>query len=623
MADLDLVYLIDDRTAAFENHRAGVLVSLAGPGTGKTYSMLKRIDALVRRGVPVDAICYLTFIKEIGRAFISDYVEEFGQASYDANRPRISTLHSFACRVIRNQGHRIRYDGDLYFMSITDSGDGASDLFLSDLLPLVSSSGANTPARLCSAIEPLKQAWRDGADVATVPTMTQNVSDRTLALARAYRVVDWDQTVPTAHGLLLALSEPPGWITKLKHFLVDEYQDFNRAEQTLIGTLARSAESTVIVGDDDQSVYSRRGGSPDGLRRLVRGRDCDRVSLVRCRRCPSEIVDAANRFLSSMRPDPRVMQPYAQGGEILCLSFKSMKTELDYLKRYLGARVDELPVGPKPKDGCVCLFPSWKSLNWYFDRLSKGIPCSKRRSDGHALRAWLNRAAQLIARPKQRFLQRLLLEAYGSIKPRHKKKMVQQVLQYDVSPVEALRALAQTGELTGKAAADTAAFLEFCEALASEDPRRIAKAIAVRIQVADMVHATDALTTFLASSDHGEPQEEAIERLCDDLLPHSAEPAEDPRAVQFLTMHGSKGLTRGTVVMPGLEEAWLPGSATGGRLSEGRRLFYVALTRATARVLITSPRTRATGDPLNYGAPGRGQMSSFAADSGIRTKTMK
>ena len=122
MANLDLEYGIDDRVAAFRSHEQGRLVCLAGPGTGKTYSFLERIEALTtEHAVSVDAICYLTFIKEISRAFVADYEDNTNVSE----KPRISTLHSFACRLIRNQGFQIGYDGTLYFMSLTDVTDSA------------------------------------------------------------------------------------------------------------------------------------------------------------------------------------------------------------------------------------------------------------------------------------------------------------------------------------------------------------------------------------------------------------------------------------------------------------------------------------------------------------------
>ncbi|GAG53184.1 unnamed protein product, partial [marine sediment metagenome] len=92
---------------------------------------------------------------------------------------------------------------------------------------------------------------------------------------------------------------------------------------------------------------------------------------------------------------------------------------------------------------------------------------------------------------------------------------------------------------------------------------------------------------------------------------------ESPKQILFLTMHGAKGLTRRYVFMPGLERAWLPGDASGVSLEEKRRLFYVALTRATDGVAITYPASRARGDALNYDTPGRGEGCPFVADAGL------
>jgi superfamily I DNA/RNA helicase len=153
MTNLDSIYSIDDRPLAFENHRAGLLISLAGPGTGKTYSFLRRIRALeTNQNIQPEEICYLTFIKDISRAFLSDYQEEFPVNLDDISKPRISTLHSFACRLIRNRGFSLGYDGQLYFTSIADPESSASQVLLDDLLPLINSIGLKTRSRLFSSL---------------------------------------------------------------------------------------------------------------------------------------------------------------------------------------------------------------------------------------------------------------------------------------------------------------------------------------------------------------------------------------------------------------------------------------------------------------------------------------
>src|SRR2546421_12442507 len=193
MANLDPRYDIDNRVAAFENHERGTLISLAGPGHGKTYALLRRAAALTSaaHGEDPDTICYLTFIKEIANAFVSDYIDTFGQEAYDENKPRIATLHSFACRLLRNWGYRIGYDGVLYFANTTERDADAADTFLADLLPLASSDGCRTVAQLRVHLNAIKRAWRDINDPATLPAPAPPIVAVALPLLRAFRLVEW------------------------------------------------------------------------------------------------------------------------------------------------------------------------------------------------------------------------------------------------------------------------------------------------------------------------------------------------------------------------------------------------------------------------------------------------
>src|SRR5207244_1677378 len=169
MANLDEVYAVDDRTAAFEKHERGVLVCLAGPGTGKTYSLLERTTALTAQKIEPDSICYLTFIKEISNAFVADYVEKFGLDSYETSAPRISTLHSFACRLIRNQGFRIGYEGELYFTNVADSGEVAGQTFLSDLFGIIGHDNCLSLDALRDQLDLIQDARRNGEAAADIP----------------------------------------------------------------------------------------------------------------------------------------------------------------------------------------------------------------------------------------------------------------------------------------------------------------------------------------------------------------------------------------------------------------------------------------------------------------------
>jgi hypothetical protein len=434
-------------------------------------------------------------------------------------------------------------------------------------------------------------------------------------LLRCFRLVDWDQTIPLAHGLLKVLEAAPQWIKKIRHYFVDEYQDFNRAEQALIQLIAANAESTVIVGDDDQSVYSRRGGSPEGMRALYENHEGDRVSLTKCRRCKQNLVNPANTFQASMSEHSRPMVAAYAGGQVLCYRFKSSKAEVAFLTEYFLTRIAEIPEQPKPKDGIVCLFPTHRVLDCYFDMLFSKVPCVQRNVSVPSNRLWLERVLQLITRSHQRFLERLLLNDYVQLKPRHHQMIIGRILERDLAPSEACASLLSDGSLRGKAADAARAFCDTCDAIASHDPARIAAVISATLDIKDIV-LIEQLQKLIGVDDDS-ARDDLIATICDTLLPDTAAPLENPKAVLFLTMHGSKGLTKKTVVIPGLEEAWLPGNAAGNALSQRQRLFYVAITRATDNLLLTLPHNRGRNDSLNFQIPGRGEQSRFIASAGL------
>jgi len=613
MANLDAFYDIDHRTVAFEQHEKGILVCLAGPGTGKTFSLLARSQALAARGWDQDSICYLTFIREIASAFIHDYVQRFGEEAYVTSAPRISTLHSFACRVIRNQGFRIKYDGELYFMNLA-AGDAAADTFLGDLLPLVIRDGCRTIPQLRSTVESIKRSWQHDVDPATITEPVQTVLRRLVEASRCFRLLDWDQTIPLAGPLLANLNELPEWLSRIKHYFVDEYQDFNRAEQRLISYLAGTADSMVVVGDDDQSLYSGRGGSPDGIRSLYADPQHDRVTLVKCYRCKGNIVAPTNAFQAHMSETPRPVTAAAGGGQVMCYCFKSSKAEVGFLVDYLSARIAELPDAPRPKDGIVCLFPSKRILNAYYEMLQPHVTCAKRGWEIPEGRIWLDHVLSLLVRRRQRFVERLLLNNYASLKRRHRSAIVHRVLERDVSPADACTSLIADGVFSGAALTAANEFVYLCACLADRNVPLVAQQIAGGLQLDE--RAVVAELEKLLDADAIE-QAEFIEDACDTLLPGTVAPEPDQRAVMFLTMHGSKGLTRRTVVLPGLEEACLPNGGDAAGLPEKQRLFFVALSRATDSLLLTVPYNRGGNDSLNFPMPGRGEPSTFIAVAGL------
>ncbi len=254
-------------------------------------------------------------------------------------------------------------------------------------------------------------------------------------------------------------------------------------------------------------------------------------------------------------------------------------------------------------------------LHFYYDSIHQKVPSYTGKVEAHPDRQKLELLLELVYKPKQRFIERLILESFKDIKARHKQEMVKLILQHDLSPSDAIESMLSITGLGASAADAGRAFVELCRHLSSQDPHLVSKMIADHLnRNEDEIHPL--IVSFLSQFGDLDP-DDLIGGVCDRLMPEHVAPVADPRSVLFLTMHGSKGLTKKTVMLPGLEDSWLPGDSLGSELEEKKRLFYVALTRATDNLLITYPRTRARGDPLNYNAQGSGKVSHFVIRAGI------
>jgi len=118
---------------------------------------------------------------------------------------------------------------------------------------------------------------------------------------------------------------------EFSHVLVDEYQDLNRAEQAVIESLATGSKMA-IIGDDDQSIYSFKHAHPDGIREFpLTHPNCNNIDFDNCRRCPKKVVAMASKLISNNRN--RTLGdlsafPTNQEGEVAIVQWESLDGEI-------------------------------------------------------------------------------------------------------------------------------------------------------------------------------------------------------------------------------------------------------------------------------------------------------
>jgi DNA helicase II / ATP-dependent DNA helicase PcrA len=261
---------------------------IAPAGSGKTTTMVARLAVLLARGVQPDRICVVTFNRDAALDLKARVERRLGPGVPSAVTIEIRTLHALARQVL------------------LDAGEGRT--IVADRLPLLRASRrriARTDATLplpdVAELDTLLSAWKvEGREP---PDAARTVLDAYGDLLRARGAVDFDDLVVRA-GELLATDHAlrVRWQARFSHVCVDEFQDVDAAQLTLVRLLAAPEDNLFVVGDDDQTIYAWRLAD---VRRILRFSndypDARRVMLATNYRCSAAVIATSARMVAVNR----------------------------------------------------------------------------------------------------------------------------------------------------------------------------------------------------------------------------------------------------------------------------------------------------------------------------------
>ncbi|MCG6942937.1 MAG: UvrD-helicase domain-containing protein, partial [Thiohalocapsa sp.] len=259
---------LNPRQAEAVEHVGGPLLVIAGAGSGKTRVITRKIAHLVRtHGLPANAIVALTFTNKAAREMKSRVGTLL--KGRDGRGLKVSTFHTFGLNLLRREAAAV---GLRPGFSLFDPEDGATVLkahlrehALEDAVSAAAALGRISrwkndlidPARAASTAEDDFEAALAGL-----------YADYEQSLA-AYNACDFDDLIVRPVRLLRDDHDArERWQNRIRHLLVDEYQDTNGAQYELVRLLVGPRGAFTVVGDDDQSIYAWRGARPDNLARL-------------------------------------------------------------------------------------------------------------------------------------------------------------------------------------------------------------------------------------------------------------------------------------------------------------------------------------------------------------------
>ena len=587
----------------------GPLLVLAGAGSGKTRVITHKIAYLIGEcGFKPSTIAAITFTNKAARE-MQDRASKLTQ-SVNTKGLIVTTFHSMGLRMLREDAAFAELKPSF---SILDSADAMQ--IVSEILKTTDKQEIR---RAVSRIS----LWKNDLKSPTAALLSAEddnarayakIYDRYDATLRAYQAVDFDDLIRLPAELLDTHAElRDKWQNRLRHVLVDEYQDTNAAQYQLLRKLTGVRASFTAVGDDDQAIYGWRGASADNLRQL---RDdypqLQMVKLEQNYRSTVRILKAANSLIAHNPKlfDKRLWSDLGHGDPIQILPTKDDEHEAetvvmrllshkfqyrtewrDYAILYRGnyqARIFEQALRnekvPYQLSGGQSFFDKSeiKDVIAYLRLIANGdddpafirAVTTPRRGIGTAT---LEKLGQVAATLHVSLFEAVFSAAAASqIGERHLAPLVE-FCQF-INRIEARVAREPAGELLD----ELLQAIGYEAWLFDQDDQRAAQS------------RWDNVREFAAwMAKKGEEDEKSLLQLTQTialitLLEGREE--EAPDAVRLSTLHAAKGLEFGHVFLVGIEENILPhrDAVDEGRLEEERRLMYVGVTRARKSLTLT------------------------------------
>lgn len=580
---------------------------LAGPGTGKTWTLRARVEFLIlEKKVEASAVTALTFT----RAAASELRSRVDKALEGkvADRPNIMTLHAFALRtLIHNVGKLEALPEPL---RIADDWE-ERNIIVEDLKAIT----GKTVKQVLESLQALSADWDTLRADANTPNPLR--ADPTfLGAWQEHRMIfGYTLRAELVYQLKRALEQRSDikLVDDVEHLIVDEYQDLNACDLAVVMAIKSRGAELYGAGDDDQSIYGFRHANPEGIRRFEQDNSpSSSLALATCMRCDKSIMELA-RFVADLDAR-RLQKPWiARGdageGEVKLLRFPSGEDEALGIASVARHLIDEENV---PPGEILILIRS--DMNGAFSRplaaamATAGVPfyinvtgesildTLEGRTVLSVLRLVSNRADSLAIRA----LLQLRDNGVGA-------KTLSRV--YDFARSAGLsfgEALARhcEGEAPSRLKDDYLAITKLVDAAASalgKQDEALAQAdieerfrsvcdlfpeITTEVRNAILAHIMDSVCDAESSTVSGVLGAIAARGV-------SLEQEMEPGAVNLLTMHKAKGLSAGVVMIIACEDEYVPGRQQSvDKEADERRLLYVSLTRARNKLFISYAQGR-------------------------------
>lgn len=596
----------------------GPLLIMAGAGSGKTRVLTHRIAYLLdEKDVSPYNILAITFTNKAAKEMKQRVEQLVGE---EAQVIWMSTFHSMCVRILRRDADRIGIERNFTIIDPTDQKSVIKDVLKNENID----SKRFEPRMFIGAISNLKNELKTPEDaqkeandfhsqmVATVYKGYQRQLSRNEAL-------DFDDLIMTTINLFERVPDALEYYqNKFQYIHVDEYQDTNKAQYTLVKLLASKFKNLCVVGDSDQSIYGWRGADIQNILSFEEDYpEAKTIFLEQNYRSTKNILNAANEVIkNNSERKPKGLWTANTGGDKI--QYYEAMTERDEAEYVVREIMKHQRNGKKYSDMAILYRTNAQSRVLEETFMKSNIPYTmvggQKFYDRKEIKDLLSYLRVIANSNDDISLQRIINVPKRGIGPSSVEKIQTYAVQNQISMFYALGEVDFIG-LSKKVTQECINFYETITNLIKEQEfleiSDIVDEVLQKSGYRDMLEREQTLESrsrlenldeFMSvPKDYEEntPLEEQslINFLTDLSLVADIDEADTQSGVTLMTMHSAKGLEFPIVFIMGMEESLFPHiraikSDDDHEMEEERRICYVAITRAEELLYITNATTR-------------------------------
>lgn len=597
----------------------GPLLIMAGAGSGKTRVLTHRIAYLLdEKGVSPYNVLAITFTNKAARE-MKERVEKL--VGEEAQVIWMSTFHSMCVRILRRDADRIGIERNFTILDPTDQKSVIKDVLKTENID----SKRYDPRMFLSAISNMKNELKTVEDAEI--EATDFMSDMVARVYAGYQrqlsrneALDFDDLIMTTINLFKRVPDVLEYYqNKFQYIHVDEYQDTNRAQYTLVKLLADKFKNLCVVGDSDQSIYGWRGADIQNILSFEEDYPNARtIFLEQNYRSTKVILNAANEVIknNTERKPKGLWTANQEGKKINYYQAQSESDEAQYVVKEIMRQQREN--NNSFNDIAILYRTNAQSRVLEETFMKSNIPYTMvgghkfyDRKEIKDLLSYL----RLIANSNDDIsLQRIINVPKRGIGPSSVEKIQAYARQNDLSMFDALAEadfIGLTKKVTKQAIdfytlisnlIQEQEFLEVSEIVEEVLNKSGYKEMLERDQTLEARSRLENIEEFMSvpmDYEKNTPLEEQslINFLTDLSLVADIDEADIENGVTLMTMHSAKGLEFPVVFIMGMEESIFPHirsilSDDDHEMEEERRICYVAITRAEEELYLTHATSR-------------------------------